>query len=321
MASGSGGSSPAPEPQRHVRRLDRLLHDEREVGARASRARPARAAARRSPRACAARRSGAGRSAGRRTAARASAPAGTARRRRASRPAIARFEPPRERREQRLPAEHEPDVRRAEQHRERAVDERPRDQAVDVVEPVLEHRDPDGDGKLRRSRSRRGRRRRSAPTTLGSDDGEQRGTTTGEDHPLHLLRARPRGSGGSGRSRTAPTAERRSDDSDDRGAGGRCRRALPTSADPERVVRQLRCRRRAGPAGRMNADRDHGDEADQRPRARAASAAPARARSGIEERHDSDEDDGRIPDPRVEPGRGLRPRHRPGRRSSAVATA
>ena len=56
-----------------------------EVGAEARRARPAGAAALRTPRACAARRSGGGRSGGRRAAARACAAAGRARRRRASR--------------------------------------------------------------------------------------------------------------------------------------------------------------------------------------------------------------------------------------------
>ena len=46
-----------------------------------------------------------------------------------------------ERREHRLPREHEPGVRRAEQHRQQAVDERARDQQVDVEQPVAQ--DPD----------------------------------------------------------------------------------------------------------------------------------------------------------------------------------
>ena len=120
-----------PQPERHVRRLHRLVDDVLQVGPQ-----PveldllAQPRAERRP-ACAARRSGAGRSAGRRRAAPAPAPAGTAPPRRASRPAIARFEPPANDENTRLPREHEPRVRGAEDHGQRAVDERPRDHAVD----------------------------------------------------------------------------------------------------------------------------------------------------------------------------------------------
>ncbi len=145
-------SSPAPEPQRHVRRLDRLLHDEREVACSASPARPARAVARRSPRACAARRSGAGRSGGRRSAARASAPGRNSAATTSVEAAIARFDPPANDENSACPREHEPHVRCAEHERERRVDERLRDDAIDVEEPVPEDRDADRDRQQRRSR-------------------------------------------------------------------------------------------------------------------------------------------------------------------------
>ena len=51
----------------------------------------------------------------------------------------------RERREHRLAGQHEPGVGGAEDHRQRAVDERLRDHAVDLVEAVAQHRDPDRD--------------------------------------------------------------------------------------------------------------------------------------------------------------------------------
>ncbi len=50
-----------------------------------------------------------------------------------------------ERREHRLPCQHEPGVGSAEDHRQRAVDERARDHAVDLVEPVAQHRHADRD--------------------------------------------------------------------------------------------------------------------------------------------------------------------------------
>ena len=83
-----------------------------------------------------------------------------------------------ERREHRLPGEHEPGVRGAEQHREQAVDERARDQQVDVEEPVAQDRD-----RRPRPGSRSCRRPRTRPRPAPSprepgdddaDDGERR---------------------------------------------------------------------------------------------------------------------------------------------------
>ena len=84
----------------------------------------ARAAGRRTPRACAARRSGGGRSGGRRSAARARA-GQEERRDDERRDGDREVRAARERREHGLADEHERDVRDAQDHRQRAVDERP----------------------------------------------------------------------------------------------------------------------------------------------------------------------------------------------------
>ena len=120
------GARPPSEPERHVQQV--ASSRARRPGGRraAGRARPARGAARRTPRACAARRT---------------APVETAvdhaLHARAQRQEQGRDDQrrdgdrevraARERREQRLTREHEPRVRHAEDHGQRAVDERPRD--------------------------------------------------------------------------------------------------------------------------------------------------------------------------------------------------
>ena len=82
----AAASSLAPQPQRHVRGLDRVLHDAAQVGAQRLEVELVAQPRRRTPRACARRRSGGGRSGGRPRPGCARAPAGRAPRPRASRP-------------------------------------------------------------------------------------------------------------------------------------------------------------------------------------------------------------------------------------------
>ena len=131
-AAGDGSLRRAPQPERHVRRLHRLADD-------AARDRPRSSSSStswrsRAPNASsvAGRRSGAGRSGGRRSAARASAAAGTAPRRRASRRRSPGSSRRRTTRTPPAPPARGPAYASAEQHRQHAVDERARDQQVDV---------------------------------------------------------------------------------------------------------------------------------------------------------------------------------------------
>ena len=97
-----------------------------------------------------------------------------------------------ERREQRLPREHEAHVRTAEHHRQRTVDECPRDQAVDLVQAVAEHGDPDRDRcqahREERQRLDEGLRLRRQQRASDPEDSRD---SHGPGEPLHLQPLNP----------------------------------------------------------------------------------------------------------------------------------
>ena len=92
----------------------------------------------------------------------------------------------RERREHRLPREHEPRIREPEQHGERAVDERARDQQVDVEEPVAEDRDRDRHRDRGHADVPEHGRHRAVAGEAGDDDADD-GERPGQREQLELL--------------------------------------------------------------------------------------------------------------------------------------
>ena len=210
-ATASQRSRLAPQPQRHVCGLHRLAHDAREVGAqRVEVDLLAQPRAERLERA-ARRRSGGGRSAGRPAAASRDRSGRNSAATTSVETAIARFEPPANDVNS-LTSSTSADVRGAEHRGQRAVDQRPVDDDVDVVEPVAQDRDarsrPAAPKTTSERRTQPSRSRRGRPNALGRPGHrrEQQATSAAPAKASHLSCCRSTPRGAPQRTTATPTA-------------------------------------------------------------------------------------------------------------------
>ena len=228
----------------------RLADDGAQLAAERVRGRPRRAAAPRTPRACAARRSGAGRSGGRRTAWMRRPRRAEQRRHRKRRAGD---------REVRVlvsglstscSSSTLAEVGAGQRRRQRAVDQRPVDHDVDVVEAVAQDRDAGGErqhhdaGQDRDVRDRLARIRRSRPSCRSATRDHRHGS--GPHEPLDLLALQPARAPQPAATSDSGEADaaRRSTSSSERGPPPA---STQRAVDPERVLDAAESPR-AGPA-------------------------------------------------------------------------